>query len=155
MAASTPFGKAFAEARKSGAKTFEFGGKKYTTQLKEEVSKPKAAAKPAAPKASGSLPDQVADITRGGPAKRNLVDDIAGITKGAQSDAKAARIGAQKVAVGKMTGEAVAKSKDVKLAKGGLAKKPMPKPMAKAKAKPSIKAGAGAYSCGGMVKKKK
>lgn len=34
--AISPFGKAFAEARKSGAKEFTFGGKKYNTKLKGE-----------------------------------------------------------------------------------------------------------------------
>lgn len=32
----TKFGEAFAEARKAGKKTFEFGGKSYTTETKEE-----------------------------------------------------------------------------------------------------------------------
>ena len=36
MAKTSEFGKAFAEARKRGDKTFEFKGKKYTTQTKEE-----------------------------------------------------------------------------------------------------------------------
>ena len=40
------FGQAFAAARKAGDKTFMFGGKKYTTELKEEVKKP-AKAEPA------------------------------------------------------------------------------------------------------------
>jgi len=43
-AAPKNFGAAFKDARSSGAKEFEFQGKKYTTQLKEEVK--------AAPKAS-------------------------------------------------------------------------------------------------------
>lgn len=34
--ATSPFGKAFAEARKSGAKEFTFGGKKYNTKQKGE-----------------------------------------------------------------------------------------------------------------------
>jgi hypothetical protein len=38
-AAPKKFGAAFAEARKSGAKTFEFNGKQYTTQLKEDAPK--------------------------------------------------------------------------------------------------------------------
>ena len=37
--ATSPFGKAFAEARKAGQKTFEFGGKKFTTETKEEADK--------------------------------------------------------------------------------------------------------------------
>lgn len=35
----SPFGKAFADARKSGKKTFEFGGKSYTTETREDVQK--------------------------------------------------------------------------------------------------------------------
>jgi len=37
--ATSKFGSAFAAARKSGAKTFEFGGKKFTTDTKEEATK--------------------------------------------------------------------------------------------------------------------
>jgi hypothetical protein len=37
--ATSPFSKAFAEARKAGDKTFTFGGKKFTTETKEEASK--------------------------------------------------------------------------------------------------------------------
>ena len=36
---SKSFKEAFAEARKAGDKTFMFGGKKYTTELKEEAAK--------------------------------------------------------------------------------------------------------------------
>jgi len=43
------FGSAFAAARKSGAKEFEYKGKKYTTAMKGEAPKP--AAKPAEPMA--------------------------------------------------------------------------------------------------------
>jgi hypothetical protein len=39
MAVKSEFGKAFADARKSGLKTFEFKGKKYTTEL-AKPSKP-------------------------------------------------------------------------------------------------------------------
>jgi hypothetical protein len=38
------FGQAFAAARKRGDKTFEFNGKKFTTQVKGETKKPAAAA---------------------------------------------------------------------------------------------------------------
>lgn len=44
----TRFGDAFKAARKSGLKTFEWNGKKYTTETAEE----KAAKKPAKPKTS-------------------------------------------------------------------------------------------------------
>jgi hypothetical protein len=37
MMATSDFGKAFAAARKAGDKTFEFGGKKYTTDTREDV----------------------------------------------------------------------------------------------------------------------
>ena len=43
---SKSFKEAFAEARKAGDKTFMFGGKKYTTELKEEAAKKPAPAKP-------------------------------------------------------------------------------------------------------------
>lgn len=35
----SPFGRAFAEARKAGKKTFDFGGKSYTTETREDVQK--------------------------------------------------------------------------------------------------------------------
>jgi len=38
--ATSEFGKAFRAAREAGDKTFEFGGKKYNTKLKEETSAP-------------------------------------------------------------------------------------------------------------------
>jgi hypothetical protein len=37
--ATSDFGKAFAAARKDGAKTFEWNGKKYTTQTRDEAVK--------------------------------------------------------------------------------------------------------------------
>ena len=44
------FKEAFAEARRGGGKTFEWNGKKYTTEMAGEKSAaPRAAAKPAAP----------------------------------------------------------------------------------------------------------
>jgi hypothetical protein len=48
--ALSAFQQAFADARKSGDKTFEFNGKQYTTQLKEEAP----AAKTSASKTSAS-----------------------------------------------------------------------------------------------------
>jgi hypothetical protein len=47
-AAPQKFGEAFKSARASGAKDFEWNGKKYTTQVKEEVKKPAAAKAPTA-----------------------------------------------------------------------------------------------------------
>ena len=38
--ATTAFGKAFRAARNAGDKEFEFGGKKYNTEFKEETSAP-------------------------------------------------------------------------------------------------------------------
>jgi hypothetical protein len=38
----SPFGLAFDEARKAGDKTFEFKGKKYTTEMAKPKAKPKA-----------------------------------------------------------------------------------------------------------------
>jgi hypothetical protein len=42
MAKMSEFGKAFAAARKRGDKTFEFKGKKFTTETKEEKVTPEA-----------------------------------------------------------------------------------------------------------------
>lgn len=54
--ALSKFGKAFAEARKSGKKEFSFGGKSYNTKLKEDGPKkvPTPTAKPAQVKAKAS-----------------------------------------------------------------------------------------------------
>ena len=43
--ALSAFGKAFAAARKAGDKTFEFNGKKYTTQLASEAEQPSVGGK--------------------------------------------------------------------------------------------------------------
>ena len=54
------FGAAFKEARASGKKIFEFNGKKYTTELKEEKAARKAKAadrKKAAPRCRSDCPD--------------------------------------------------------------------------------------------------
>lgn len=45
MAKLSEFGQAFSDARKSGAKTFEFKGKKYGTQLASEVEQPSVGGK--------------------------------------------------------------------------------------------------------------
>ena len=58
--ALSAFQQAFADARKSGDKTFEFNGKQYTTQLKEEApaAKTQMAAK-AGPSATPSAGSQM------------------------------------------------------------------------------------------------
>lgn len=66
-AAPKNFGAAFKDARSSGAKEFEFQGKKYTTQLKEE-------AKPAAKKASYDVEDGSFMNTNTAVAKRAAAD---------------------------------------------------------------------------------
>lgn len=43
--ATSAFGKAFREARASGEKTFDFNGKKYTTQMASEVEQPSVGGK--------------------------------------------------------------------------------------------------------------
>jgi hypothetical protein len=43
--ATSGFGKAFREARAAGDKTFEFNGKKYTTELASEVAQPSVGGK--------------------------------------------------------------------------------------------------------------
>jgi hypothetical protein len=43
--ATSAFGKAFRAARDAGDKTFEFGGKKYTTQMASEVEQPSVGGK--------------------------------------------------------------------------------------------------------------
>jgi hypothetical protein len=45
MAKLSPFGQAFANARKEGLKTFEFNGKKYGTKLASEVEQPSVGGK--------------------------------------------------------------------------------------------------------------
>jgi len=65
----TKFGEAFAEARKAGKKTFDFGGKSYTTETKEE--KAGATAKKAVRSfAANAVPGrrQIKPMPRGGGA---------------------------------------------------------------------------------------
>lgn len=50
--ATSKFGQAFAAARKSGLKTFDFGGKKYTTELAKPGPKASAPAAKARPDAN-------------------------------------------------------------------------------------------------------
>ena len=66
--ALSEFQQAFADARKSGDKTFEFGGKKYTTQLKEDA--------PA--KAPARTPAKAAASTSGNPKENPTFDPAAG-----------------------------------------------------------------------------
>ena len=54
---SKSFKEAFAEARKTGDKTFMFGGKKYTTDLKKEAAKKPASAPTPARRASARPED--------------------------------------------------------------------------------------------------
>lgn len=51
MAKLSNFGAAFRAARKAGKKTFTFGGKAYTTKLREEVETPTPPKKPDRPTA--------------------------------------------------------------------------------------------------------
>jgi hypothetical protein len=57
--ALSAFQQAFADARKSGDKTFEFNGKQYTTQLKEEAPAAKASSSKAGPSATPSAGSQM------------------------------------------------------------------------------------------------
>lgn len=68
------FGDAFAAARKSGLKTFEWNGKKYTTQTKEEAAaapRRTATAKPAA-RANPNYSNEGRGSTAPAPARRGL-----------------------------------------------------------------------------------
>lgn len=56
MAKLSKFGAAFAAARKAGKATFTFGGKAYTTKLREEVNTPTPPPKPQAPAAPVPVP---------------------------------------------------------------------------------------------------
>ena len=55
--ATSAFGKAFAAARKAGDKTFEFNGKKYTTETREDVVKKR---NEAVGRKAGALPEKSA-----------------------------------------------------------------------------------------------
>lgn len=57
--ALSAFQQAFADARKSGDKTFEFNGKQYTTQLKEEAPAAKTSVLKAGPSATPSAGSQM------------------------------------------------------------------------------------------------
>ena len=69
------FKSAFADARSAGSKTFEFGGKKYTTEL----AKPSAPSAPSAPAAAPKADTPKADtpVERGLPAKSSKEQSLA------------------------------------------------------------------------------
>lgn len=159
--ATSEFGKAFAAARKSGAKSFEFGGKKYTTELK----KPSTDAKPAAPTKLQSMQSAMKSAPEGegkkalmsaeksernkqmiaaydrapeGMGKQQLAASIA--KNGGTISRKEPDLTAQKIKAGKIVGDtlAAAAKKESAYAKGGLVKKPATKATPKAAPKMAI-----------------
>ncbi|MFM1990235.1 MAG: hypothetical protein RJA99_3192 [Pseudomonadota bacterium] len=103
------FKEAFASARKGGAKTFEWKGKKYTTEM--------ASSKPAAPKPSRSLSqglgEKYAAVDR---AYRNMPAETSPSAREALTKMRdSSRAAYEKAAESERTGKSV-----VKLASGGL-----------------------------------
>ena len=77
------FRQAFAEARKSGDKTFMFGGKKYTTKLKEEVDKKDPDADKGPSRATIERLEQRAAVSKPSQAKGSMKEKMRsmGITR--------------------------------------------------------------------------
>lgn len=137
--ATSPFGKAFAEARKAGQKTFEFGGKKYTTETRDEADK----------KAGTSVTDKYLKL-RDAPAGA----DIGKMRREADAAAK------QFAGEGATPRNPAAQAKGAQFAKMSAAERDMPKGASEAtrkvmseavsRAKKDYESAAG-YSKGGMV----
>lgn len=74
--ATSEFGKAFAAARKAGDKTFEFKGKKYTTQLASEAEQPSVGgkAKPGEYKTRAAYSDRGRDMMERNYVRRDMAD---------------------------------------------------------------------------------
>lgn len=124
---ATSFKEAFAAARKGGAKTFEYKGKKYTT----EMASAKPASRPSAPSSDSSrslsqgLGEKYAAIERAhrrAPANTSSAA-YESLTR-ARDDAKSAY---EKAAESERTGKSV-----VKLASGGLVRRAVAKSHGKA-----------------------
>ena len=133
--ATSEFGKAFAAARKSGDKTFEFKGKKYTTKTADDVSKEK---KGAMEKAQRGRSDMIVALTK---AEREAPKETTPLAR--QKIAEAKRSAVESYATAQ-------KDEDMKAYKprptSGELKQTTNTPVAKpavAKAKPAAPAGRG------------
>ena len=65
-AKTSRFGAAFAAARRAGDKTFEFNGKKYTTEMASEKKKAPAKGKPLPGKAAEGQVSDIVGAKKGG-----------------------------------------------------------------------------------------
>ena len=83
MAKLSEFGQAFADARKSGMKTFEFKGKKYGTKLASEVEQPSVGGKPKAGeyKTRAQYGDRDQEAMSSGYKPRRSPEDLTTTTK--------------------------------------------------------------------------
>lgn len=89
--AMSEFGKAFAAARKAGDKTFEFKGKKYTTQLASEVEQPSVGGrtKPGEYKTRAPYSDRGRNMTEDNYVRRDMaqrMDEIDRETNGLRTE---------------------------------------------------------------------
>lgn len=74
--ATSEFGKAFAAARRAGDKTFEFKGKKYTTQLASDAEQPSVGGKvkPGEYKTRAPYSDRGRTMTEDNYVRRDMAD---------------------------------------------------------------------------------
>jgi len=86
--ATSKFGQAFADARKSGAKTFEFGGKKFTTQTKDDAkASPRSiASTSSSAQKAGSDYMKVAKLNAPAGASQAAVDGLAKLKASSRSN---------------------------------------------------------------------
>lgn len=88
--ATSPFGKAFAAARKSGEKTFEFNGKKYTTELASEAKQPSVGGKVTGEyKSRAPYGDRGNTMTEKNQVRRDMSSRMDEIDRETQGDAMA------------------------------------------------------------------
>jgi hypothetical protein len=90
------FKEAFAAARRSGAKTFEYNGKKYTTELASSKSE-----KPAARKSESASAARVGETPYDTMNRRNRADENAKAEIRSEANRLARRLGTGKHASGK------------------------------------------------------
>jgi hypothetical protein len=85
--ATSEFGKAFAAARKSGAKVFEFNGKKYNTRTADDDAKDKKASNESAQRGRSDMMKALTAAERNAPAgtsplaRQKIAESKAAVTR--------------------------------------------------------------------------
>jgi len=84
------FGSAFKTARKSGAKEFDFGGKKYNTKMKADAPKVKASSN-SGPKSGAPMPKSRASAVSGMAKGKPSFSGLSNVAATAKSAAKSSK----------------------------------------------------------------